>query len=262
MTAPLVVLAAVLGLAVGSFLNVLIHRVPAGLSVVSPRSACPTCRTQIAWYDNVPVVSWLALRGRCRRCGAPISPRYLVVELLTAALFALVAWRLLDLGLETALPAYLYLAAIGIALAFIDVEHHRLPDAIVLPSYPVVAVLLVLASWLGDAWPRLVGAAVGGVGLWLLYFVLAVAKPGGMGFGDVKLAGILGAALGWTGWGALAIGAFAAFLVGGVVAVAMLIARRADRRTRVPFGPWMVVGAAIGLLAGEQLWSAYLGLLV
>lgn len=259
MTGPLVGLAAVLGLAVGSFLNVLVHRVPAGMSVAAPRSACPTCRAQIAWYDNVPVVSWLVLRGRCRRCGTRISPRYLVVEVLTGVLFALMTWSLLDRDLVAAVPAYLYVTAIGIALAFIDVEHHRLPDAIVLPSYPVVGLLLVAASWGDGDWSRLLSAGVGGVGLWVLYFGLALVKPGGMGFGDVKLAGILGAALGWCGWGAFAVGAFAAFLVGGVVAIALMLAGQATRTSRVPFGPWMVVGALIGVLTGEGLWSAYLG---
>lgn len=261
MTGPLVVLAALLGLAVGSFINVVVHRVPVGMSVVSPRSACPSCHGQISWYDNVPVVSWLVLRGHCRRCGARISPRYLAVEALTGALFALVTWRLLDHGTEAALPAYLYVTAIGIALAAIDVEHHRLPDAIVLPSYPVVGLLLLVASWVDGEWSRLLLAAIGGAGLWALYFVLAVAKPGGMGFGDVKLAGVLGMALGWSGWGTLAVGSFTAFLVGGVVAIALVVARRATRTSRVPFGPWMVVGALVGLLTGEQLWSAYLGVL-
>lgn len=259
MTGPLVGLAAVLGLAVGSFLNVLVHRVPAGLSVVAPRSACPTCHAQIAWYDNVPVASWLVLRGRCRRCGARISPRYLVVEVLTGVLFALMTWTLLDRDLVGAVPAYLYVTAIGIALAFIDVEHHRLPDAIVLPSYPVVGLLLVAASWVDGDWSRLLIAGVGGAGLWVVYFGLALVKPGGMGFGDVKLAGILGTAMGWCGWDALAVGAFAAFLVGGVVAIVLMLVGRATRTSRVPFGPWMVVGALIGVLAGEGLWSAYLG---
>lgn len=260
MTALLVALGAVLGLVVGSFLNVVVHRVPRSMSVVRPRSACPSCGARIAWYDNLPVVSWLVLRGRCRRCGARVSPRYLVVEVLTAALFALVTLRLAETDMLEAAPAYLYVTAIGIALSFIDAEHHRLPDAIVLPSYVVLAVLLGFASTVSGEWGRLLAAAAGGAGLWLLYFALALVKTGGMGFGDVKLAGLLGMVLGWAGWGSLAVGAFGAFLVGGLVAVALLLAGRAERRTRIPFGPWMVVGAFAGMLVGEALWSAYLDL--
>ena len=260
MTALLVALAAVLGLAVGSFLNVVVHRVPAGLSVVRPPSACPSCSTAIPWYDNVPALSWLILRGRCRRCHARISPRYLLVEVLTSVLFAGMAWHVVELDLLAVAPAYLYVTAIGIALAFIDAAHHRLPDAIVLPSYAVLGALLVLASAVAGEWGRLLVAAAGGAGLWTLYFVLALVKTGGMGFGDVKLAGLLGMVLGWTGWGSLAVGAFGGFLVGGVVAIALLLVGRAGRRTRIPFGPWMVVGALVGILVGESLWSAYLDL--
>ncbi len=258
MTVVLVPLAAVLGLVVGSFLNVVVWRVPRGESVVRPASACPGCGHPIRRRDNVPVLSWLLLRGRCRDCSRPISRRYPLVEAGTALVFAGVAWRLVDQ--PWALPAYLYLAAIGVALALIDLDVHRLPDAIVLLSYPVLAVLLVVASWGGDDWSALLRALIGGLGLWGLYFLLAVIKPGGMGFGDVKLAGVLGAALAWVGWGALAVGAFGAFLTGGLFAIGLVLVRRAGRRSKVPFGPWMILGAAIGLAAGQQLWSAYLGL--
>ncbi|WP_182114161.1 MULTISPECIES: A24 family peptidase [unclassified Actinotalea] len=257
------VCAGVLGLLVGSFLNVVVWRVPRGDSVVRPPSACPTCGAQIRRRDNVPVLSWLLLRGRCRDCGAPISARYPLVELATALLFVLVVVRFGSaLPGAAALPAYLYLAAIAVALALIDVDVHRLPDAIVLPAYPVVAVLLSIATWATGDWGALGRAALGGLALLLLYGILFVAHPGGMGLGDVKLAGVLGLALGWLGWGALAVGAFAAFLVGGAFAVALLLAGRAGRRSGIPFGPWMLVGAAIGIGWGEALWAAYLELLL
>lgn len=260
MTALLLALAAVLGLVVGSFLNVVVHRVPRGMSVVRPRSACPTCGAPVRARDNVPVVSWLLLRARCRDCAAPISWRYPLVEAGTALAFVGVVARLaLTDDLWWALPAYFYLAAIGVALALIDIDVHRLPNAIVLPSYPVLALLLGGASLaLGDAGSA-VRALVGGAALWVLYFALMLAKSGGMGYGDVKLAGLLGAALGWLGWGTLAVGAFAAFLVGGIYAIALLVARRAGRATRIPFGPWMVTGAAVGFAVGEPAWRAYLG---
>lgn len=259
MTAVLLVLAAALGLAVGSFLNVVIWRVPRGASVVRPASACPRCGHAIRHRDNIPVLSWLALRGRCRDCAAPISVRYPLVEAGTSVLFVAVTWRFLDTpGL---IPACLYLAAIGVALALIDLDLHRLPDAIVLPSYPVLAALLALASWAEHDWAALLRALIGGAVLLAFYAVLAVAWPGGMGWGDVKLAGLLGAALGWLGWGALVVGAFGAFLLGGLFSIGLMALRRAGRRTGIPFGPWMILGAAVGMAAGEQAWAAYLGLI-
>lgn len=257
----LLLLVTLLGLAVGSFLNVVVWRVPRGQSVVSPPSGCPRCGHRIRARNNVPVVSWLALRGRCRDCSTRISARYPLVELSTSALFAAAA---LLTGWSWLLPAVLYLVAVGVALALIDLDVHRLPDAIVLPSYPVALVLLALASWSpGSAsdWSALVRAVVGGVVLFVVYMVLLVVYPSGMGFGDVKLAGLLGLYLGWFGWAELVVGWFAAFLLGGVFAVALLLSRRADRKTGIPFGPWMLMGAGIGIASGEAVWAAYASLL-
>jgi leader peptidase (prepilin peptidase)/N-methyltransferase len=257
---PLVVLAGVLGLVIGSFLNVVVWRVPRGESVVTPPSACPRCQTRIRARDNVPVLSWLLLRGRCRDCGEAISPRYPLVELGTGALFAVLA---VVLGWSWALPAVLYLAAVAVALALIDLDSKRLPDALVLPSYVVGAALLALASWNpgGESdWGALVRAAIGGVSLLLFYFAAAMAYPAGMGLGDVKLAGVLGMYLAWFGWGAFAVGAFGAFLLGGVFSVALLVTRRAGRKSGIPFGPWMLAGAFAGIAVGQMIWDAYLGL--
>lgn len=246
---------AVIGLAVGSFLNVVIHRVPAGESVVSPRSACPRCGVPIGAADNVPVLSWLRLRGRSRCCDEPIPLRYPLVELVTAVAFAVVAgfgrpgW---------AIPALLYLAAISIALAVIDLDHKRLPDAIVLPSYPVAAVLLGAAALVQGEPHRLLRAAICGAASWLLYFVLLMINPRGMGFGDVKLAGVLGLYLGWYGYGQAVVGLFGAFLIGGVVGIGLMAAGRAGRKTAIPFGPFMLVGAWVGLAVGGPLTAAYL----
>jgi len=260
--ALIVLLAGLLGLVVGSFLNVVVHRVPKGASVVRPRSACPACGAPVRSRDNVPVVSWLLLRGRCRDCSARISVRYPLVELGTGVLLALTTWQLLGRGLVAAIPAYLYLAAVSVALAAIDLDTRRLPDVIVLPSYLVLGVLLALASAVTGEWSSLLRALAGGGALWLAYFLAAVAKPGGMGFGDVKLAGVIGLTLGWLGWGTLAVGAFAAFLLGGLFAVVLLVAGRAGRASAIPFGPWMLLGAWVGIFSGNALWEAYLGVLV
>jgi len=253
----LVVPVALLGLVVGSFLNVVVHRVPRGESVVSPRSACPGCGHEIRSRDNVPVLSWLLLRGRCRDCAARISRRYPLVEAGTGLLFAGVS---LVVGLSWALPAYLYLAAIAVALALIDLDVHRLPDAIVLPSYPVALVLLGAASLLGGDGAALVRALVGAVALFGLYAVLWFARPGGMGLGDVKLAGVLGLYLGWWGWDALAVGGFLAFLVGGLVSLPLLLSGRAGRRTAIPFGPSMLGAALAALVVAAPLSGWYLAL--
>ncbi len=145
----IVAAAGLLGLIVGSFLNVVIWRLPRGQSLVFPASHCPACGQPIRAWDNIPVLGWVLLRGRCRDCRASISPRYPLVEAGTAALFAIVTAHL---GLDWRLPAYLYLCAVGVALAVIDIDHHRLPNALVLPSYPVVAGLLLLAVIAGGAW--------------------------------------------------------------------------------------------------------------
>lgn len=259
MTAFVVAVCTALGLVIGSFLNVVIWRVPRGESIVRPPSACPSCGARVRPRDNVPVVSWLLLRGRCRDCREPISGRYPVVEALTGALFGATAWYL---GPTWALPAHLYLVAVGVALAYIDIDVHRLPDVITLPSYPVVlALLAVAAAGTGD-WASYVRALAGSAALWTFYFVLHKVHSRGMGMGDVKLAGLLGLYLAWTGWGAFAVGAFGAFLVGGVYSVGLLVLRRAGRKSGIPFGPWMLVGAGLGIVVGEPVWRAYLDLVL
>lgn len=159
-----------------------------------------------------------------------------------------------------ALPAVLYFVAISIALALIDIDVRRLPDAIVLPSYPVALVLLAFASWNpGGAsdWHAFVRALVGAASMFLVYLALVIAYPPGMGFGDVKLAGVIGLILGWFGWSALAIGWFAAFLLGGTFSVGLLLTGRAGRKSGIPFGPWMLIGAGVGIVYGNSIWGWY-----
>lgn len=257
MMTPLLVLAAVLGLAIGSFLNVVIYRVPRGESLVRPGSHCPSCGDAVRSRHNVPVLGWLALRGRCHSCAAPISVRYPLVEAGTALLFVAITARF---GWTSELPAYLYLAAIAVALAMIDLDVKRLPDAIVLPSYLVGLVLLaptVLTAGWGQALRALAAMAV----LYLFYFGLAHVYRGGMGFGDVKLAGLLGLYLGWLGWDAVLVGAFAGFLLGGLAGIALLASRRATGKSEVPFGPYMLLGAFLAIFAAGPVAGWYLSLL-
>ena len=256
MTALLVGLCAVFGLAIGSFLNVVIHRVPKGESVVRPPSACPGCETPIRPRDNIPVASWLLLRGKCRTCQERISPRYPLVELATAALFVVMALRF---GLDPVLPAYLYLAAVGLALAVIDLDCKRLPDKLTLPSYPVAAALLGIAALAGSDSGDPLRALIGGAAMYALYFGLCFAYPAGMGFGDVKLAGVLGLYTAWIGWGAWAVGLFLGFFLGGVFGFLLILVRRGGRKTAVPFGPFMLLGVLVAILVGEELAQAYLG---
>jgi leader peptidase (prepilin peptidase)/N-methyltransferase len=250
----LVGLSAWFGLAIGSFLNVVVWRVPRGESVVRPPSACPRCGHQIRGRDNVPVLGWLLLRGKCRDCAEPISPRYPLVEAGTGLLFGLVAARF---GFDPALPAFLYLAAVGIALALIDLDTMRLPDALTLPSYAVVAVLLGGAALADDQMDNLVRAGIGALALGGFYFVVWFAYPAGMGFGDVKLAPTLGAYLGWLGYGVLAVGAFLGFLLGAVVGVAVIALAKGGRKTKIPFGPFMIAGTLIAVFVGQRLADAY-----
>ena len=246
--------AALLGLLIGSFLNVVIHRVPRGESVVSPPSACPGCRREIRPRDNVPVVSWLLLRGRCRDCSTTISARYPLVEAGTALLFGVMALRF---GLDPVLPAYLYLAAVGLALALIDLDCRRLPDALTLPSYPVSLLLLAAAAGAGSDSGELLRAVLGGVAMLSVYFALWFAYPAGMGFGDVKLAGVLGMYTGWIGWGSWAVGLFLGFFLGGLFGILLIVGRKGGRKTAVPFGPFMLLGVLIAVLAGSEVASGY-----
>ena len=246
-----------LGLLVGSFLNVVIHRVPEGLSLVRPASACPACGHPVRPYDNVPVLSWLVLRGRCRDCDATISSRYPLVELATGALFLLVG---LQFGGSGFTPAALALVAGGVALFMIDLDRQRLPFVIT----GVVAVLVAL----GLAADVLLGsgsfqpAALASAGVWLGVYggVWLLTGGRGMGLGDVALAPVLGLALGWLGWGPSLVGLLGGFVVGAVVGVALMAGGRAGRRTKVPHGPFMLAGAALGMFLGQPVWDGYLRL--
>lgn len=265
MNSLVVVFAGLLGLAIGSFANVVAYRVPAGISLLRP-SCCPSCGEPIRPWQNVPLLSWLLLRGRCAACAAPIPIRYPATEAVNAAAFAALAWFVPAVLGITGVPgvlawtAFAWFAAVSSVLVMVDLDTRRLPNAIVLPSYGVGLVLLGLACAFGADWSDLLRAVSGMAAMYAAYWLIRLVRPDGMGGGDVKLAGLAGLHLGWIGWGPLAVGWLAAFLLGGGYAVALMASGRATRRTALPFGPWLLAGAWVGIWFGEQLWYSYAAL--
>jgi leader peptidase (prepilin peptidase) / N-methyltransferase len=247
----------VLGLLIGSFLNVVVHRVPAGLSLVSPGSACPACAHPVRPRDNVPVVSWLLLRGRCRDCDVPISARYPMVELATGLLFALTGWRF---GATPYTAAALVVMAAGVALFMIDLDHLRLPFAVT--GSAAVGTVLALVVDVVVRGPEAVPTALLSTALWLVVYggIWFGTAGRGMGLGDVALAPVLGLALGWLGWGTSVVGLVMGFAVGAVVGIVLIVSGRHRGGARVPHGPFLLTGAAIGLFLGAPLWDGYLSL--
>ncbi len=236
----------VLGLLVGSFLNVVIYRLPRGESLVTPGSHCPSCGTPVKPYDNIPVVSWLLLRGRCRSCAAPISPRYPLVEALTGAAFVGVA---LTRGVNDDLAVWLPFAAMLIAVAGIDLDHRIIPNKIVLPAaiWGLAATIAFRPDNVDDA------LIAGGIAFGAL-LLAALAYPAGMGMGDVKLAGVMGIYLG----SGVAPAMLVAFITGSLVGL-LIIARegRDARKKGVPFGPFLALGGLVGIFAGPELVDVY-----
>jgi leader peptidase (prepilin peptidase)/N-methyltransferase len=242
------VVATLLGAMAGSFANVAIHRLPRQESLVAPRSRCPHCGHLIRARDNIPVLSFLWLRGRCRDCGRPISWRYPLVEALTALLF-LAAWWWFGLSLG-ALRAVIF-SLIMVVVIFVDLDHRIIPNTL---TYPGLVVGLLLA---GAGGPRgflmsLLAAAGAGV----VFLLIAVISRGGMGGGDIKLAAVMGAFLGWP---VIAAAMFISFTLGGLVGLALLITGVRRRKDPVPFGPFMAVGGLIALFWGEALIRWYVG---
>jgi leader peptidase (prepilin peptidase)/N-methyltransferase len=268
------VVAGLLGLTIGSFLNVVIHRLPRMLerewqaqcaelsgqpaepqpryNLMVPRSACPHCGHPITAVENIPVISYLFLRGKCRGCGAHISLRYPIIEALTGALSALAAWHF-GFGLP-AIGALLLIWSL-IALTFIDVDTQLLPDSITLPLL-WLGLIFALAGGLADLRSAVIGAIAGYLALWSVYwlFKLATGKEG-MGYGDFKLLAALGA---WLGWQMLPLVILLSSVVGAVVGVVLIIAARQGRSVPIPFGPYLAGGGLIALLWGHDITRSYL----
>jgi leader peptidase (prepilin peptidase)/N-methyltransferase len=248
-----VVIAVPFGLAIGSFITVVVHRVPAGESVVAPRSRCTSCGGQIAVKDNLPVASWVMLRGQCRACGTGISARYPLIELATTGLFAAAAAAFDNLWLAAAAAAFL---AVLLALSLIDLEHRILPNRIVYPSLVAFPAYLVVARVAG-APVGLVDAVIGFLAYGGFLLVVAIVSPAGMGMGDVKLSALIGLVIGAIDLPSVAVGAGLAVLLGGVGALVAL-AMGKGRKSPVPFGPFLAAGAALALFWGPSIADAYL----
>jgi leader peptidase (prepilin peptidase)/N-methyltransferase len=247
-TALAAAIAAVFGAIVGSFLNVVIWRLPRGESIVSPGSRCPSCGTALKPYENVPIVSWLALRGKCRSCGHAISARYPLVEALTAVLLALVP---IFLGADKDVWLGFAFVLILVPIAFIDLDHRIIPNKLTLLGAGLA--LGLTAAFAAD---DLVEHLIAGAAAFLFLFAAVLAYPAGMGMGDVKLAGVMGLFLGRSVGPAMLVA-----LVSGTLVGAAIIARKGaaeGRKTAVPFGPFLALGSLVGLYVGDEIVDWYL----
>ncbi|RDV83216.1 prepilin peptidase [Ammonifex thiophilus] len=239
-----------LGLVVGSFLNVVIYRLPRGEGVALGRSRCPSCGETLRWYDLVPVLSFLLLRGRCRYCSVPISWRYPLVELLSGCLALAVAARF---GLGPEGLKYYFLLSCLLAASFIDVEYYIIPNRLVLTAFLIG---VPLGIWARDV--SLSSALVGALSSGGFLFFLALVSRGGMGGGDIKLAAVSGLFLGWP----LAfLGTFLGCLIAGVWGIILLLTRRKGRKDHIPFGPFLSLGFLVALFWGRGIWQWYASLL-
>lgn len=251
-----VAIALPLGLAFGSFLTVAIDRIPAGESVVRPRSRCPNCRAELRTIDNVPVVSWLLLRGRCSACGARISPVYPITELACAAAFVAVALLRDDVWSAVLFAPVL---ALLVAISVIDLRHRKIPNRLIYPAIAVAAVVVAVADLAGSELNAIRGA-LGFLAYGTGMLVIALISPRGMGMGDVKLAALIGLVCGSLGLRFVGVAAGVGILVGGIAAVIALLSG-AGRKSALPFGPFLAIGAAVALFVGEPIADAYLRLL-
>jgi len=251
------------GLAVGSFLNVCIHRLPKDESIVNPPSHCPKCKKEIAWYDNIPLISYLALRGKCRHCGKKISPRYLIVESLTALIFVLL-FR--EFGLSGHLLVFMVFSAVLIIATFIDFEHFIIPDVLTLGGLGLGLVLsLVYPSPFLEASSRwgaflnsFLSASLGFVSLLVVGLLGTwMFKKEAMGGGDLKLLAMIGAFLGWK---LVFLTIFLSSLVGSLVGLTLLLLNLKKRLEYIPYGPYLALGALVALFVGEEIIKAYLSL--
>ncbi len=249
------IIAFVFGTIVGSFLNVCIYRIPKGLSIVLPPSHCPSCSAPIKPYDNIPIVSFLLLRGKCRSCKAKISPRYPIVEALNGLMYVLVIWRF---GPGWSTPVFFAFCSALIVITFVDLDIQIIPDVITLPG--IVIGLMAGSLILPDPFERssllgfkhaVIGLASGGI----VFYVIAVLSRGGMGGGDIKMMAMIGA---FAGWKSVLLTTFAGSLLGSFVGICLMIFKGKGRKTKIPFGPFLALGALISLFYGQEITAFYL----
>jgi len=244
----------IFGAAIGSFLNVCIYRMPRNMSIIAPASRCPSCNTPIRPYDNVPVLSYLLLRGKCRVCKAGISSRYPTVEFLNAALYAAVLWRF---GLEWYTPAYFIFCSVLVVITFIDLDFQIIPDRITLPGIGIG--LIAGALLMPDPFVRytllgikssIIGFLAGGG----LFYAIAVLSRGGMGGGDIKMMAMVGALMGWK---SVLLTTFLGSMTGAVIGIFLMISKGKGRKTKIPFGPFLGLGSLITLFFGQEIFNWY-----
>ncbi len=239
-----ITICAVLGVAIGSFLNVLIYRIPRNIPFANDRSKCPKCQAPIAVRDLIPIISWLLLRGKCRNCQEKISIRYPLIEIFTGVLFGLTGARI---GAHWFLPAELVFVAALIAISAIDLEYFVIPNRLVYPAGFICLALLISAAVVGGDWHSLRTALISSMGAWLFMLVIHLISPRGMGFGDVRLAALIGLNVGWLSPGRAIFAIFLGFLLGATVGIAMIVFRHASRKSALPFGPFLAAAAVIAL---------------
>lgn len=242
------VLLFIVGAVIGSFLNVCIYRLPRQESIIVPGSHCPACGEPLKWFDNIPLISYLILKGKCRRCGGAISFNYPLVELLNAVFYVLAGWKF---GPEAHLLPALLLISTLIVIFFIDLKHYIIPNVVV---FPVAAIGLgsMIIIW-PNRWLELLAAGLISAAF---FFVVAMIKPGGMGMGDVKMAAMLGFFLGR----AITVALFLGFFLGAAIGVGLIFAGRKGRKSQIPFGPFLAVGALVALFFGDPIMDKYLSL--
>ena len=244
------------GLVIGSFLNVCIYRIPREQSIVFPSSKCPKCGVSISALDNIPVISYIMLRGKCRNCKEPISIRYPVVEILNGLLYILVLWRY-ELS-PTGMILMMYMSAL-LVITFIDIDFQIIPDVITIPG---TFISLVLGAFLmKDPFLRssLLGFKASLIGCVLgfgLFYAIAILSRGGMGGGDIKMMAMVGALTGWKG---VLLTTFAGSLLGSIIGIALMALKGKGRKTKIPFGPFLAAGSAISVLFGQEILRLYLG---
>lgn len=246
-----------LGLIFGSFATVVAYRVPRGEGIVTGRSHCPNCGTEITAIENIPLLSYVIQRGRCHHCGARISPRYPVTELATGVMFAAAVIRFEEIQTAIVYAAFFWVLVV---LTAIDLEHKLLPNRVVYPAFVVGSIALITLSLIEGNLDRLTDAAIGAAVFGGFLFIVAFIAPAGMGGGDVKLAVVLGEFLGYAGGvGVVLVGMFLSFVTGALIGIVVMLATGGNRKMQVPFGPFLAAGTFLALMWGRSLLDAYIG---